>query len=119
MASKSKTKSKTKTKQSAPQNISKGGVMIDYQLTYKAAQVARAFNNSFRKRILDLLNNKGTLTVTEIYVTLRLEQSVVSQHLSVLRKAGIVKTERDGKLIYYTLNKIRIKQLHQLFAEMI
>lgn len=114
-----KAKSKSKSKVSSTPNTSKTGVQIDYQLTYKAAQIARAFNNSFRKRILDLLNNKGTLTVTDIYVTLRLEQSVVSQHLAVLRKAGIVKTERENKLIHYTLNKIRIRQLHQLFAEII
>lgn len=94
-------------------------IFIDYQLTNKAAQISRAFNNTFRKRILDLLNKKGSQTVTDIYRTLKLEQSVVSQHLSILRKAGIVKSERDGKQIYYSLNKIRIKQLHQLFSDML
>ncbi len=109
MASKSKASIKT----------GKGGVNIDYQLSYKAAQISRAFNNSFRKRILDLLNNKGVLTVTEIYVALRMEQSVVSQHLAVLRNAGIVLTEREGKRIRYAINKNRIKFLQQLFKDML
>ncbi len=110
------TKNKSK---STPAKGSKPAVQIDYQLTYKAAQISRAFNNSFRKRILDLLNQKSSLTVTEIYVALRLEQSVVSQHLAVLRRAGLVKTEREGKLIHYTINKDRIKFLHQLFRDML
>ena len=43
------------------------------------------------------------MTVTDIYVKLRLEQSVASQHLAILRKAGVVQTERDGKFIFYSL----------------
>ena len=57
---------------------------------------------------------KGTITVTEIYVKLRLEQSVASQHLAILRKAGFVKTKRDGKFIYYAPNLPRIRQINQL-----
>ncbi|HMW27776.1 MAG TPA: ArsR family transcriptional regulator, partial [Ferruginibacter sp.] len=40
-----------------------------------------------------------------------LEQSVASQHLAILRKAGIVSTEREGKFIYYMVNYKRLDEI--------
>lgn len=54
------------------------------------------------KRILDLLKVKKSMTVSHLEEKLGLEQSVVSQFLARLRKAGLVKSERDGKFRYYT-----------------
>jgi DNA-binding transcriptional ArsR family regulator len=51
------------------------------------------------------------MTVTEIYVKLRVEQSVASQHLAIMRKAGYLNTSRDGKNIFYSINKDRLKVL--------
>jgi DNA-binding transcriptional ArsR family regulator len=59
------------------------------------------------------------ITVTEIYIKLKLEQSVASQHLAILRKAGIVSTERDGKCIFYSVNYNRLKQVHEIAKELI
>jgi DNA-binding transcriptional ArsR family regulator len=53
------------------------------------------------------------MTVTDLYIMLRLEQSVASQHLAILRRAGILKTERDGKYIYYRVNEERVVQINQ------
>jgi DNA-binding transcriptional ArsR family regulator len=52
------------------------------------------------------------MTVTELYVQLRLEQSVASQHLAILRRAGIVNAERDGKFIYYRINEERVRRIN-------
>ena len=68
--------------------------------------------------MVKLLEDQGQMTVTEIYVKLRLEQSVASQHLAILRNAGVVKTERDGKFIYYSLNNERIAELADLVEEL-
>jgi DNA-binding transcriptional ArsR family regulator len=38
---------------------------------------------------------------------------VASQHLAILRKAGFVKTDRDGKFIYYSVNTDRMQELNQ------
>ena len=59
------------------------------------------------------------MTVTEIYVKLRLEQSVASQHLAILRKAGFVKTERDGKFIYYSVNTERLEELNKFVKDLV
>src|SRR5271163_869173 len=83
-------------------------VKVDFLNLKKAAMILRALNHKLRQQIIRILDENKRLTVTELYVHLRLEQSVASQHLAILRRAGIVKTERDGKFIYYTINNKRI-----------
>jgi DNA-binding transcriptional ArsR family regulator len=79
----------------------------------KAAGVFRAINNNLRQQILKLIHKKGKITVTEIYVKLRLEQSVTSQHLSILRQAGFVNVVRDGQRKLYSINYDRLNQVHE------
>jgi DNA-binding transcriptional ArsR family regulator len=91
---------------------------LDYNELRRAALVLRAINHKLRQRIIELLEESQRLTVTDIFVKLRLEQSVASQHLAILRKAGVVRTERDGKFIFYSLDKSRIGQISQLVGEL-
>ena len=84
---------------------------IDFFQLKKTALILRALNHKLRQQIFNLLDVRGKLTVTDIYVELKLEQSVASQHLAILRTAGIVKTEREGKFVYYKLNPERITQI--------
>jgi DNA-binding transcriptional ArsR family regulator len=84
-------------------------------LTLKKADITiRALNHKLRLQIIRLLQDKGEMTVTEIYSKLKLEQSVASQHLAILRRAGIVITRRDGKFIFYTLNSVRIEEIYNI-----
>lgn len=92
---------------------------IDVTSLKKAALVLRAINHKLRQQILKLINQHGRITVTEIYVKLRLEQSVASQHLAILRKAGFVNTERDGKFIFYSVNYDRIEQVHRIAYDLL
>ena len=86
-------------------------IKVDFVNLKKAAMILRALNHKLRQQIVKLLDENKKLTVTEIYVQLRLEQSVASQHLAILRRVGIVKTERDGKFIYYTVSNERIAHI--------
>jgi DNA-binding transcriptional ArsR family regulator len=94
-------------------------VKIDYLNVKKASLVLRALNHKLRQQIVKMLNEKDKMTVTEIYVQLRLEQSVASQHLAILRRAGIVRTERDGKFIYYCVNNSRLEQINHLVEQLL
>jgi len=85
----------------------------------EAALILRALNHKLRQQILQLIDEQGKMTVTEIYVKLRLEQSVASQHLAILRKAGFVKTDRDGKFIYYSVNTSRLQELNRFIDELL
>lgn len=92
---------------------------INYHNLKKAALVLRALNHKLRQQILNLIESEKKITVTEIYVRLRLEQSVASQHLAILRRAGIVTTQRDGKFIYYTVNYKRIEEITGVVEDLI
>ena len=92
---------------------------VDLLAVKKAAIVLRAINHKLRQVILKLIEERGRITVTELYTHLRLEQSVASQHLAILRKAGFVKTSRDGKFIYYSVNHERLEDLNQFVSALL
>ena len=103
----------------APSMENFSSVSVDLYNLKKAAMVLRAINHKLRQQILKLIDENGKMTVTEIYVKLRLEQSVASQHLAILRKAGFVKTERDGKFIYYSVNNDRLEELNKFVQDLV
>jgi ArsR family transcriptional regulator, virulence genes transcriptional regulator len=84
---------------------------IDTVAVKKAAMIIRSVNHKLRQQIIKLLEGNKRLTVTEIYVRLRIEQSVASQHLAIMRRAGFVETSREGKNIHYSINTQRLEQL--------
>ena len=96
----------------------KRDIQLDYAELRKAVLVLRAVNHKLRQSIIDLLEENEKMTVTDIYIKLRLEQSVASQHLAILRRAGVVATDRQGKFIYYSLDKDRLSQISRLVEEL-
>lgn len=84
----------------------------------KAALVFRAINHPLRQRILYLIHQQERMTVTAIFTKLRMKQSITSQHLAVLRKAGLVSTEKKGKHIYYDIHHEKLQQLHDVAARL-
>ena len=73
-------------------------IKIDFFLLKKTAIILRALNHLLRQQIFNLLEENGKMTVSEIYGKLHLEQSVASQHLAIMRRAGIVKTEKEEEI---------------------
>lgn len=90
-------------------------LLIETKLLKKAALPFRALNHSLRRQMLQLIHKNGRMTVSGIQQHLRLEQSVASQHLAILRHDRIVNTEREGKFIFYSVNYKRVKEL-EVFA---
>lgn len=97
----------------------KEDLKIDVIQLKKAALIFRAINHKLRQQIIKFINQHGKITVTQIYVKLRLEQSVASQHLAILRRAGFVTTERDGKFIYYSINHDRLAEVHKVALDLL
>ncbi len=86
----------------------------------KAKLKVRALNHPLRQKMLALIKDtKNRMNVTDIYVKLRIEQSVASQHLAILRNQGLVKTEREGKTIWYSVDDSAIKHLLKTCEEAI
>lgn len=100
-------------------NVDGAPLIVDTLSVKKAALILRAFNHKLRQQILKMIDTEKKVTVTEIYVKLRIEQSVASQHLAILRKADFVKTEREGKFIYYTVNAPRLLELNKFISDLL
>jgi len=92
---------------------------MNYVAVKKAAMILRAINHKLRQQIVKLLEENKRMMVTDIYVKLRLEQSVASQHLAILRHANIVTTKREGKVIYYSLNLPQIEEIAGLVQNLV
>ena len=69
-----------------------------------SCELMRALAHPLRLKILEFIDQKGEINVNKIYNTLELEQSITSQHLKVLRLAGVVTYEKEGKFMNYSIN---------------
>jgi DNA-binding transcriptional ArsR family regulator len=89
---------------------------IDLLQLKKAASVLRSVNHQLRLEILRLLHREGRMPVTALRHKIHLEQTVASQQLAILRRAGMVATERSGKQIFYSVNYQRLREVQQQAA---
>lgn len=101
------------------EEIAEEQTKLDYIAVKSAAMTLRAINHKLRQQIIKLLEEHKRMNVTDIYVKLRLEQSVASQHLAILRRANVVMTERDGKFIHYVLNPTRIAAVAKFVQDLV
>jgi ArsR family transcriptional regulator len=69
-----------------------------------SVQFAKAMADETRQKIMKLVCCQR-LSVTEIVEKLNVTQPTVSHHLAILREAGLVKTQEEGKQTFYSLNQ--------------
>lgn len=81
-----------------------------------AGRICRAIQHPLRSKLLNYISGFPKTCVTDIYVHFKIEQSVASQHLAVLRQAGVVKTERSGKEILYSINDDNVNKITTAFS---
>lgn len=95
------------------------GLDLDFDTMKKAALMLRAMNHKLRQQILNYIHKSGEVTVSEIYQKLKIEQSVTSSHLAIMRKAGFVNFQREGQNIFYSVNYDKLHQLEKSAKDMI
>ena len=78
----------------------------------EAAELFKILSVDKRIEIIELLK-KESMSVNAIANVLKISQSAVSQHLRVLKSAGLVTDERQGYWIYYSLNKDALEKCRQ------
>ncbi len=89
-------------------------IRLEFSVLRKTLLVLRAINHPLRKQILEVLSKTENIIVTDLHLQMHLDQSIVSQHLAILRKAGVVLTNRSGKFIYYRINPDRLNDIKTL-----
>ncbi len=80
------------------------------------ARIATALGHPARLRILRFLLEQQSCFAGEIVEHVPLAQSTVSQHLKVLREAGLVRGEVDGLRVCYCADEARLEQVGALVA---
>ncbi len=81
-------------------------------------RICKAFANPIRLHMLDLLS-KREHSVSELHRVLKITIPNVSQHLAVLRSAGVVETRREGRQIICSLTLPEVKQACQLIRDVL
>jgi len=84
--------------------MNKTQVRFDYDKLQYSATLMKALAHPLRLKILEYIDSQGVINVNNIYNTLKLEQSVTSQHLRLLRLAGVVNARKEGKFVKYDIN---------------
>ncbi|MZP29224.1 metalloregulator ArsR/SmtB family transcription factor [Heliobacterium undosum] len=68
-------------------------------------KVMKALGDTSRVRILKMLEHKGELCVCDMINVLALSQPTVSNHLALLKEADLLKDRKEGRWVYYSLNR--------------
>ena len=82
----------------------------------KQAELFKVLGVGSRIRIIELLKQKGPLGVNEMSEIVGISPSAVSQHLKVLRHAGLVRNERKGYWIPYDIDPAAMERCGELLS---
>ena len=86
-------------------------LVLDITKLEMAASKLRAIAHPMRIAVIDLLNENGKMSVTEIYSALDIEQASASHHLNILKNKGILVSKREGKKIFYSLKSVTLTEI--------
>ncbi|RMD99990.1 MAG: ArsR family transcriptional regulator [Calditrichaeota bacterium] len=78
--------------------------ILSIELLQRAAEILKAIAHPIRLQIIQALEG-GEKCVSELQTILSQPQAVTSQHLNVLRLRGLLKSRRDGTLVYYSISE--------------
>ena len=75
----------------------------------------RALGDPTRQRLLALMENAGESRVSDLAEQFEMTQPSISNHLKVLRQAGLVTATRRGKEIYYAIEEAELARCCGVF----
>ena len=88
------------------------------ELYERRAGICKAFANPVRLKILDLVARR-VRPISELHERLGISEANLSQHLAVLRAAGVIATRRTGKKVYCYLTIPEVKQACALISDVL
>jgi ArsR family transcriptional regulator, arsenate/arsenite/antimonite-responsive transcriptional repressor len=78
-----------------------------------------AFANPTRLRILERLAKAGEVNVNDLALYLRMSQPRISWHLRMLRLGGVIRTRREGRQVYCSLDVENIRRYRERLDQML
>ena len=91
---------------------------IESEIFERQATICKAFAHPLRLHMLDILG-KGECGFSDLQEALGVSKTNLSQHLAVLKSAGVVTTHRDGKQIRASLAIPEVKQACRLIHQVL
>lgn len=86
------------------------GQMPQEESLYELAELFKVFGDTTRIKILWALD-ASEMCVCDIAVLLNMTQSAISHQLRVLKQAKLVRSRKDGKIVYYSLDDEHVRQI--------
>jgi ArsR family transcriptional regulator len=83
---------------------------MEKKLYEMQAELCKTLSNPKRLEILDILKDANEISVNLLAEKLEIPKANTSQHLAVLRQAGVVNTRKDGINVYYSLRSSKISE---------
>ncbi len=96
--------------ESVKNNVSDKRTLLDMVVFYKA------FADETRLKIINLLD-VHEMCVCDIAVILNMTKSAISHQLSYLKKLNIIKSRKEGKIVFYSLADEHVKELFEICEE--
>ena len=81
------------------------------------AELFKVLSVETRVKIIELLKARGTAGAKEISAELDITTAAVSQHLKILKHAGLVRSERQGYWIPYSIDEKALENCRDLLTE--
>ena len=85
----------------------------DDELIADLSDMFKIFGDQTRVKILMALES-GELCVCDIAAVMNMSQSAISHQLRVLKQSNIVKTRRQGKVVYYSISDDHVKEIFDI-----
>ena len=85
----------------------------DDELIADLSDMFKIFGDQTRMKILMALE-RGELCVCDIAAVMNMSQSAISHQLRVLKQSNIVKTRREGKVVYYSISDDHVKEIFDI-----
>jgi DNA-binding transcriptional ArsR family regulator len=86
-------------------------VQLSREKLEKAAYILKTVAHPTRLAVIDLLDRHERLSVNELGQTLGCEQSLLSHHLITMKLKGILRSEKDGQNVLYSLKERDVTKL--------
>lgn len=91
---------------------------IEAMVFERQAQICKAFASPLRLQIIDLVS-QGECAAADIQEALNISKANLSQHMAILKHAGVLTTRRQGKQTYCSLAIPEVKQACQLIKKVL
>jgi len=89
---------------------------MDKKIYMMHAEMCKVFTSPVRLEILDMLRD-GKKTVTELVQLTGLNQSNISQHLLIMKDRRILRTEKKGNYVFYSIANPKISEAFGMMKE--